>query len=212
MTSLEKAIQLALTAHEGQIDKGDGLPHISHCLEVMFSAREAYETSVRNGLAIGCLPEEFMAAAVLHDAVEDTHVTLAMIEEQFGPAVASIVDGVTRRGRGEYGVPEDREPYRDFISRAAAEPASRVLKTVDVLVNRGRTHKIKKASWRDKLTYKYDVAMRVLGGASPCAPAWERESFEARHGGIQVQYFIASPDGKRTEIAEAEARERGLIK
>ena len=199
MTSLENAIELALSAHAGQIDE-DGLPHIAHSLEVMFLAaigHRAYSAEIGESLA------DFMAAAALHDVVEDTHVTLDRIRDEFGGDVARLVDGVTRR-RGE--------PYRDFIYRAGAEPGTRALKTADVTINRGRTHRIKRAAWRSKLEYKYTVALRVLSSESPGAPAWERESFEWVAGEGAVRLYVASPDGRRTEIAEAEARRMGLIK
>jgi len=54
MSTLEKAISLAVTAHEGQVDKG-GNPYILHPLRVMLSLRTAEE----------------MIVAVLHDVVED---------------------------------------------------------------------------------------------------------------------------------------------
>src|SRR6202034_2377392 len=43
-----------------------------------------------------------VAAALLHDAVEDTHVTLDVILERFGPTVARVVDGVTKLDRLQF--------------------------------------------------------------------------------------------------------------
>lgn len=61
MSTLERAIEIARKAHEGQSDKG-GAPYITHPLRVMERAG----------------PEEAKMAAVLHDVVEDTTVIIAL--------------------------------------------------------------------------------------------------------------------------------------
>lgn len=61
MSAIEKAIALALNAHEGQVDKG-GAPYILHPLRVMATVEQ---------MCPGC-PEEVLLAAVLHDVIEDS--------------------------------------------------------------------------------------------------------------------------------------------
>ena len=78
---IEQAIQLAAEGHEGQVRKGTLVPYVTHPYAVgMMLAR------------VGC-SDEVVAAGILHDTVEDTHVTLQQIRERFGPRVASIVEG-----------------------------------------------------------------------------------------------------------------------
>ncbi len=83
MNQIEKAIAFAAKAHAGQIRKGTNRPYILHAIETMVIAMRLY------------LREDAIAAAVLHDVVENTSVTLGRIEKEFGPRVADLVDSVT---------------------------------------------------------------------------------------------------------------------
>jgi (p)ppGpp synthase/HD superfamily hydrolase len=78
-SKLYDAIELAARAHHNQVRKGTEVPYIVHPLAVA-------------GLLIraGC-PEHMVIAALLHDVVEDTAVTLAEIRSQFGRDVAELV-------------------------------------------------------------------------------------------------------------------------
>ena len=76
---LDKAIVFAVNAHRGQLRKGSNAPYILHPMEA--AAIVAAMTD----------DEEVIAAAVLHDTVEDTAVTLDEICEQFGKRVAELV-------------------------------------------------------------------------------------------------------------------------
>jgi len=77
-----QAYSLAANAHEGQLRKS-GEAYITHPVSV---------ATILAGLS---LDDITIAAALLHDAVEDTGVSLDDLEVQFGPVVAAIVDGVT---------------------------------------------------------------------------------------------------------------------
>ena len=87
---IEEAARLAITAHDGQT-RASGEPYFEHSLAV---------AEILNSLN---LDYEAIAAALLHDVVEDTSVTLPEIEAQFGSVIAHLVDGVTRMDViGEY--------------------------------------------------------------------------------------------------------------
>ena len=77
---LERAIQFATQAHKGQFRKYTGEPYITHPLAVM---------EIVKGVP-GHTPE-MLVAAVLHDVVEDTDVSLMEIQEEFGDAVSDLV-------------------------------------------------------------------------------------------------------------------------
>ena len=77
---LDKAIVFAVNAHSGAERKGKGFPYIVHPMEAVSIA-----ATMTND-------QELLAAAALHDTVEDTPVTLKDIESEFGPRVASLVD------------------------------------------------------------------------------------------------------------------------
>ncbi|NRF67353.1 bifunctional (p)ppGpp synthetase/guanosine-3',5'-bis(diphosphate) 3'-pyrophosphohydrolase [Aquincola sp. S2] len=110
MSTLERAIQIAARAHAGQVDKA-GQPYILHPLRVM--------------LAVKRPPERI--AAVLHDVVEDTSVTLDELRsEGFPEEVLQAVRALTKT-KGE-----DRLAA---AARAAANPIARAVKLADVTDN-----------------------------------------------------------------------------
>ena len=73
------ALMLAITAHGNQRRKYTGAPYVVHPIHVS----KIVETVVHT--------PEMVAAALLHDVVEDTNVTLKQIESQFGSVVAEYV-------------------------------------------------------------------------------------------------------------------------
>ncbi|MDX2458003.1 MAG: GTP diphosphokinase [Gammaproteobacteria bacterium] len=93
---LKKAADWASTAHHDQ-QRASGEPYYSHVLavaEILKSLNLDYET---------------LAAAMLHDVVEDTAVTLDDVRSEFGTVIAHLVDGVTKMERiGEF-QPLDQE-------------------------------------------------------------------------------------------------------
>jgi RelA/SpoT family (p)ppGpp synthetase len=80
---IERAFERASQAHEGQFRKS-GQPYIMHSL------------AVAQILANMGLDATTVSAALLHDVVEDTGVTLDDIRQEFGPKIAELVDGVTK--------------------------------------------------------------------------------------------------------------------
>lgn len=78
-TLVDKAIVFATRAHQGTERRGKGFPYIVHPLEAM-----AIVATITND-------PELLAAAVLHDTVEDTDVTLDELRQEFGEHIASLV-------------------------------------------------------------------------------------------------------------------------
>ncbi len=83
MTLFEEAAEFAIHAHEGMVRKKECIPYILHPMEVASIA----STMSHN--------EEVLAAAVLHDTVEDTYTTPDEIRERFGERVAELVASET---------------------------------------------------------------------------------------------------------------------
>lgn len=107
---LPTAIALAVQAHGGAIGR-DGTPYILHPLRLMMKA---------NGYA-----EQIVA--VLHDAVEDTALTLQSLEDAgFPEEIVGAVGAVTKR-------PD--EDYEAFIERIAADPLAARVKLLDLYDN-----------------------------------------------------------------------------
>ena len=78
-TLLDRAIVFAVRAHAGTERRGKGFPYIVHPMEAVEIA------------ATMTPDQEVLAAAVLHDTVEDTDVTIEQIRSEFGERVASFV-------------------------------------------------------------------------------------------------------------------------
>ena len=80
---VKKAYKLAEEAHKDQ-KRESGEPYIIHPINVCMNLAELYADG------------DSLCAGLLHDVVEDTDVTLEMIEKEFGSSVAHLVDGVTK--------------------------------------------------------------------------------------------------------------------
>lgn len=107
MATIEKAIQIAARAHDGQRDK-DGEPYILHPLRVMS----------------GVEGEPAKVAAVLHDVIEDTAITLDDLRsEGFGDATLAAVACLTH--------PKD-ESYADYVVRCKGNGVARRVKLADL--------------------------------------------------------------------------------
>ncbi len=87
MTLLEEAIIFAVQAHNNQFRKGTQTPYILHPLEAA-----AILASMTDDL-------EIIAAAVLHDTLEDAHISLDEIAAKFGQRVANLVQSETENKR-----------------------------------------------------------------------------------------------------------------
>lgn len=84
---VDKAAKFAIKAHQGQRRKVSKLPYILHPME----AASIAATMTNN--------EEVIAAALLHDTIEDTSVTIEEIEKEFGPYVTKLVKSETEDKR-----------------------------------------------------------------------------------------------------------------
>ena len=119
---VQRAILFATEAHHGQTRKYTGEPYIVHPLEVMEIVKTVPHTP------------EMLAAAVLHDVVEDTDVTLSDIWNEFGYKVRQLVADLT-----DISVPSDgnrkARKHLDLIHTAKALPQSKTVKLADLISN-----------------------------------------------------------------------------
>ena len=100
---LGRALKFATAAHKGQKRKS-GQPYITHPVAVTnYCISMGYDA-------------ETVAAALLHDTVEDTKVTLDDIEAEFGAPIKNLVDGVTKLGQVGYVTGEGVSEHRHAAS------------------------------------------------------------------------------------------------
>lgn len=110
MSNLERAIAIAARAHAGQVDKG-GQPYILHPLRVMLELKSENERM----------------AAVLHDVLEDTSVTVAdLVNYQFPDEVIKAVVALTKL---------PGMSRADAAKQAAKDPIALEVKIADVYDN-----------------------------------------------------------------------------
>ena len=122
---LERAHELAVTAHEGQL-RGSGEPYVTHPVAVALELAELQ------------MDPETIAAALLHDVPEDTDVTLPEIEKRFGREVTRLVDGVTKLSKfGSARTMEEQqaENIRKMFMAMAEDVRVVIIKLADRLHN-----------------------------------------------------------------------------
>lgn len=117
-----KARAFATAAHTGQVRKYTKEPYIVHPIEVM-----QIVMTVKHD-------EAMLAAALLHDVVEDTDFTIEDILREFGPDVASLVDDLTDVSRPEDGNRAHRKSL-DRAHSAKASPRAQTVKLADLISN-----------------------------------------------------------------------------
>ena len=119
---LERAYRVADHAHHGQMRRS-GEPFITHPL------------AVATILADLGLDTTTLAAALLHDTVEDTHYTLAQLRADFGADVEHLVDGVTKMDKVRFGGTAEAETMRKMILAAGQDVRVLIIKLADRLHN-----------------------------------------------------------------------------
>ena len=119
---LQRGYDVAAQCHRGQLRKS-GDPYITHPLAVATILAElGMDTTT-------------LVAALLHDTVEDTGLTLADVEEEFGAEVAHLVDGVTKLDKVKFGAAAEAETIRKMVVAMARDPRVLVIKLADRLHN-----------------------------------------------------------------------------
>ena len=119
---VQRAYEIARAAHDGP-HRRSGEPYITHPL------------AVATILADLGLDTTTLAAALLHDTVEDTSTTLEGVRAEFGDDVAHLVDGVTKLDKVKYGESAEAETIRKMVVAMARDPRVLVIKLADRLHN-----------------------------------------------------------------------------
>ena len=133
----KKAIKLAYKAHKGQTDKC-GIPYVFH----PYHLAEQMDT------------EETITAALLHDVVEDTDVTMEDLEKEgFPPAVLKALALLTH---------DPAVPYMEYVAALKADPIARAVKIAD-LTHNSDLSRMDEVNERDLVRVgKYQKALQLL--------------------------------------------------
>jgi guanosine-3',5'-bis(diphosphate) 3'-pyrophosphohydrolase len=122
LSVIERAYTVAERAHEGQ-KRRSGEPYITHPIAV---------AQILADLGIG---SKAVAAALLHDTVEDTAYTLDQLRADFGDEIAMLVDGVTKLDKVKYGDSTQAETVRKMIVAMSKDIRVLIIKLADRLHN-----------------------------------------------------------------------------
>jgi len=142
---VKKAYLLASKSHEGQFRKS-GEPYFSHCLAVFKILRDEW----------GIDQEEYLIAALLHDVVEDTNITLHELRMEFGDSVAELVEGVTKLSEGS-----DKDTLAKVLEKTYLNPGVAIVKLADRLHNMRTLEHMKPIKQIEKSTETLDVYARL---------------------------------------------------
>lgn len=140
---IEKAIDITVKAHEGQM-RASGEPYCIHPIAVAEILTELK------------LDTASLITALLHDTLEDTKITLEDIEKDFGKEVAKLVDGVTKLAKIEY-QPEhikQAENFRKLLLAISEDIRVLLVKLADRLHNMRTLKHIKKPDKRIRISHE----------------------------------------------------------
>lgn len=117
----QQAASFAARAHQGQMRKDGRTPYFAHPVRVAMTVREVF----------GCADPEALAAAMLHDTIEDTTTDYDDLAEHFGETVADLVAALTKNAT----LPEDEREAEYDARLARADWRARLIKLADVYDN-----------------------------------------------------------------------------
>lgn len=178
---IRSAYDFAEQAHHGQLRKS-GEPYILHPLAVA----EIVVNMQMDSLSI--------IAALLHDVVEDTTVSLKEIEEHFGQDCAMLVDGLTKLERIKFRSKEEQqnENYRKMFIAMAQDIRVIVIKLADRLHNM-RTLKYQSEESQRRIAYEtLEIFCPIANRLGISAIKWEMEDIALRYLNPQQYYRIAN--------------------
>ncbi|MEK7202623.1 MAG: HD domain-containing protein [Patescibacteria group bacterium] len=118
--AIQKAIEVAIVAHDGQTRKGKNVPYITHLLSVGLILARTGAT------------EDIIVAGILHDVLEDTELTEDYLVKEFGKEVARIVNDVTEQDKS---LPWEERKRLALEHISSMLPDSLLVKSADVLHN-----------------------------------------------------------------------------
>jgi GTP diphosphokinase / guanosine-3',5'-bis(diphosphate) 3'-diphosphatase len=199
---LRRAHDTAAEAHEGQVRK-TGDPYITH------------PVAVAHMLAQYGLDADTIAAAFLHDTVEDTPLTLAQVEKDFGKDIAQLIDGVTKLDRVRYSNREQAQAasIRKMVVAMARDVRVLIIKLFDRLHNLRTVYALREAKQvrvaRETLDVYAPLAHRL--GVQEIKHEFEDRCFAILYPGpnAEIQARLAEAAPEREAFIEKMVEEIG---
>jgi guanosine-3',5'-bis(diphosphate) 3'-pyrophosphohydrolase len=204
---LERAFLFASEAHEGQ-QRRSGEPFVGH------------PVGVARVLADLHLDDSTLAAALLHDVVEDTNLTIEEVRAEFGEEITRLVEGVTKLTRIHFQSREQAqaENYRKMIVAMAQDPGVILIKLADRLHNMRTIEYLGKQKQLQKARETLEVYAPLAHRLGIHTIKWQLEdlAFATLHPRryAEIQAMVNERRGDRDEFVStaAEQVERELEK
>jgi GTP pyrophosphokinase len=194
---LARAYRFSEEAHRGQT-RNSGEPYVTHCVEVakILADLQLDTTTVVSGL--------------IHDVVEDTPVTIADVEREFGKEIAAIVDGLTKIAKlPNSGSKQDRqvESYRKLLLSIAKDARVIIVKLADRLHNMRTLDFLPEEKRRRVAQETRDLYAPLAHRFGMARMRWELEDLAFKH--LEPQDYktlarkVAQKRGEREELIAA---------
>ncbi|TBL81864.1 RelA/SpoT family protein [Paenibacillus thalictri] len=178
---IREAYDFAEQAHTGQVRKS-GEPYILHPLAVaeILVNMQMDTTSI--------------IAALLHDVVEDTTVSLETVHEKFGPTCAMLVDGLTKLEKIKFKTKEEQqnENYRKMFVAMAQDIRVILIKLADRLHNMRTLKYQSEESQRRIADETLEIFCPIAHRLGISAIKWEMEDIALRYLNPQQYYRIVN--------------------
>ncbi|MBD0292777.1 MAG: bifunctional (p)ppGpp synthetase/guanosine-3',5'-bis(diphosphate) 3'-pyrophosphohydrolase [Jiangellaceae bacterium] len=194
LSIVERSYRAAERAHAGQTRKS-GDPYITHPLAVATILAE-----------LGMTPP-VLAAALLHDTVEDTEYGLDDVRREFGDEIAMLVDGVTKLDKVKYGQAAQAETVRKMVVAMSKDIRVLVIKLADRLHNARTWRYVSKESARRKARETLEIYAPLAHRLGMNTIKWELEdlSFATLHPKVydEIVRLVAERAPSRDEYLES---------
>ncbi len=189
---IKRAYLLAEQAHTGQ-KRVSGEPYISHPIAVAYILAE-----------LG-MDSDTLTAALLHDVVEDTDITLEDVSRQFGHDIALLVDGVTKLGKVPLSTKEEQqsENVRKMLLAMAQDIRVIIIKLAD------RLHNMRTLQYKPPQKQR-DTALETMEIYAPIAHRLGIRAVKEELEDIALHYLdpIACREIENTLALKKDAREK----
>src|SRR6476619_8102665 len=198
-----RAFAFAEERHRGQVRRS-GEPFVHHPYGVARICAEFH------------LDEQTIAAALLHDVVEETDTELDEVRGEFGPEIAQLVEGVTKLTRIQFSSREqaEAENYRKMIVAMAQDPGVNLIKLADRLHNMRTIEYLGKQKQVQKPKETLEVYAPLAHRLGIHTLKWELEdlSFQTLHPRkyAEIKAMVAERRADREEQVSEAGRVLGV--
>lgn len=192
---VKKAFELCVTAHAGQkrYSNEDYYVHPFNVAKIIVS--------------LG-MDSQSIAAALLHDVVEDTEATVEDIKAEFGAEVALLVDGVTKIGRLNFSTKEQQqaESLRKMLIAMGQDIRVIIIKLADRLHNMRTIDAVPEQKQRDKSVETLEIYAPIAHRLGICPVKEELEDLAIKHldpiAYAEIENLLSLKSQERNQILE----------